>query len=160
MNFAVKLASSFYIIKSNGNPQYHDISRSSTASLIIRTRLSKSTSLSMLDSWSIFSSGWVDFVFCIFDLYFCIFALGVWLFALYFFLFAIIFRLDSWSISSSGWIDFGGLGTRHFLLDRCWHLGSTLDVNTYLNDICFGSCWHLGSCFGRCQHLPKEVVLW
>ena len=61
--------------------------------------------------------------------------------------------------------------TRHFLLGRCWHLGSTLDVNTYLNDIRFGRCWHLGStldvntyqkryCFGRCQHLPKEVLLW
>ena len=66
---------------------------------------------------------------------------------------------------------FWGLGTQHFLLGRCWHLGSTLDVNTYLNDIRFGRCWHLGStldvntyqkryCFGRCQHLPKEVLLW
>ena len=70
MNFAVKLASLFYIIKSNGNPQYHDISRSSTASLIIRTRLSKSTSHSTLDSWSISLSGWVDFVLCILSICF------------------------------------------------------------------------------------------
>ena len=41
------------------------ISRSSTASLITRTRPSKSTSHSTLDSWSISLSGWVDFVFCI-----------------------------------------------------------------------------------------------
>ena len=94
MNFAVKLASSFYIIKSNGNPQHHDISRSSTASLIIRTRLSKSTSHSTLDSWSISSSGWVDFVLCI-----CVFLLCICVFAL-------VFQLDFWSLSSSGWVDF------------------------------------------------------
>ena len=50
----------------------------------------------------------------------------------------------------AGQTSFWGLGTRHFLLGRCWHLGSTLDVNTYQKRYCFG----------RCQHLPKEVLLW
>ena len=65
----------------------------------------------------------------------------------------------------------GGLGTRHFLLGRCWHPVLTLGVDTYLNDIRFGRCQHPVSalgvdtyqkkyCFGRCQHLPKEVLLW
>ena len=49
-------------------------------------------------------------------------------------------------------------GGRHFLFGRCWHLGSALDVNTYLNDIRFGRCWHLG--YPRCQHLPKQYLLW
>ena len=35
--------------------------------------------------------------------------------------------------------------TRHFLLGRCWHLGLTLGVDTYLNDIRFGRCQHPGS---------------
>ena len=30
--------------------------------------------------------------------------------------------------------EIGQVVTRHFLLGRCWHLGSTLDVNTYLKE--------------------------
>ena len=38
--------------------------------------------------------------------------------------------------------EIGGLGTWHFLLGRCWHLGLTLGVDTYQSE------YHLG----RCQH--------
>ena len=49
---------------------------------------------------------------------------------------------------------FRQVATRHFLLCRCWHLGSTLDVNTYQKRYCFGRCQQLT------QRLPKEILLW
>ena len=45
---------------------------------------------------------------------------------------------------------FRQVATRHFLLCRCWHSVLTLGVDTYLIDIRFG----------RCQHLPKGILLW
>ena len=55
----------------------------------------------------------------------------------------------------------GQVVTRHFLLGRCWHLGLTLGVDTYLNDIRFSRCQHpVSGVILRCWHLPKQYLLW